>query len=154
MLATLERKSRQNLAEICLPDFCRQWTINRRILMSNKPYGTFIGSVTFSPLNDETQRYLESGTLHVPTTSSLAANRIYVWDRNLRIFFEDGCFFHQILTDGEEIRYECGSDRYRGRYNFDAWPIWEVTWSVTGPRKNYQLSSLYRPRTAYDRLKH
>ncbi len=145
MFAALEQKPRPNSANICLEDFCQQWTINRRISVSNKLYGIFAGSVTFSHRYDETRQYFESGTLHLFNAARLAASRIYIWDHNLRVSFVDGRFFHQIFADGREIQYECGLDRYRGRYNFDAWPIWEVTWTVSGPQKNYQLSTVYRP---------
>lgn len=57
----------------------------------------------------------------------------------------DGRLFHALdLASGHaEILHQCGSDQYRGRYRVLSDNRFAVTWHVTGPRKNYRLSTIH-----------
>lgn len=62
------------------------------------------------------------------------------------IRFPDGRLFHPLdLTDGTcAVRHPCGDDLYLGLYRaLDADRL-QVHWTVTGPRKDYALDSLYQ----------
>ena len=67
------------------------------------------------------------------------------------VIFDDGRDFHPWVT-GERVEHPCGADLYRGRIDVDATGRrWTVEWDVTGPTKDYTLSSvLTRPSAGGD----
>lgn len=73
----------------------------------------------------------------------MTAERRYRWDSDLRVFFEDGRFFHQVPRTGGATEHWCAPDMYRVRYRFARWPEWETVWRVIGPRKDYAMITRY-----------
>jgi len=88
--------------------------------------------------------YVERGEL-VMAQGRFAAERRYLWDRDLRVFFEDGRFFHQVPEAGGTASHWCDPDQYDADYDFSRWPDWQARWQVRGPRKAYVMVSRYRP---------
>ena len=86
--------------------------------------------------------YHEAGTLMTPY-GEFAAKRQYQWRPGLKVYFPDGRFFHQVPLDGAEAVHHCDPDLYRVSYDFADWPNFTTTWHVTGPRKDYDMSSAY-----------
>lgn len=90
----------------------------------------------------------ESGTLSIDGVqgSGMRAERRYLWRTDagwIAIHFEDGRPFHGIPLGvaRPEATHLCGSDRYAVRYDFGRWPEWTAVWRVTGPRKDYTMTS-------------
>ena len=62
----------------------------------------------------------------------MVAERRYLWDEKLNIYFEDGRFLYQVHALGEVAAHWCDPDRYDASYDFTDWPKWSCTWRVRG----------------------
>ena len=129
-------------------DFIGRWTITRqitdfRIIES----GTLEGEAQFAP-QDGGLLYTERGTLRFAGGAPMVAERSYLWtftDEAVLVAYADGAAFHSFARTGgaEATPHLCGADMYRGTYSFAAFPDWQVTWSVKGPRKDYRSVTHY-----------
>ncbi len=54
--------------------------------------------------------------------------------------FADGRPFHPWLP-GTDVEHPCAPDLYRGRVDLDLPSGWRVRWTVTGPAKDYTMST-------------
>lgn len=129
-------------------DFAGVWTISRQITdMRILESGTLQGEAEFTP-TDAGLHYHERGTLVFAGGAPVLAERSYQWtftEDAVHVAHGDGTPFHSFaLTGGPEATpHLCGEDMYRGVYSFVSFPDWRVTWSVTGPRKNYRSVTDY-----------
>ncbi len=126
--------------------FDKPWTLTRDII--NHHDGTaasLTGHADF--LNEEGGLFFtESGTLKLPH-GAFPATRRTRWHFNLsgiEMFFEDGRFFHGFSDTHRAARHLCGNDIYDVTYEF-APDVWTSRWRVTGPQKNYEMTSHYAP---------
>ncbi|SLN30310.1 hypothetical protein ROJ8625_01363 [Roseivivax jejudonensis] len=105
------------------------------------------GRVCFIPEQDAL-RYDEQVTMHLPGQKPIPGTRSYLWREgagSIEIAFDDGRPFHAIplgLTSPEAVHL-CDPDRYAVVYDFADWPVWGVTWEVSGPRKDYRMETLF-----------
>ena len=91
----------------------------------------------------------ETGTLILDGREMQASQR-YVWDRaegQLNVYFSDMRPFHSVPLGvaHPEAVHLCPPDRYAVAYDFETWPEWRSVWHVEGPRKDYRMTSHYRP---------
>lgn len=137
-----------------LLDFVGVWTISRKINdFAGGAMGRFAGQAQIAPSDDPAWpglTYHESGLLTLGRQAPLKAQRRYLWQQLapgvIEIRFQDGRPFHHLtLAPRAADRHHCAPDLYAVRYALSAWPRWSVSWRVTGPRKNYRMTSLYRP---------
>ena len=126
-----------------LSDFEGLWRVERVITPASGPAARFSGTALWAPEND-TLRYREDGQLHMAGQPAMKAEREYIWTRDLDVLFPDGRFFHTVPLDGTKTQHWCDPDTYSGRYNFDRWPVFHVTWAVKGPNKDYTSQTKYR----------
>ena len=94
--------------------------------------------------------YSETGQLQMAQGATFHAERVYFWavqGPRIAVFFEDGRPFHDFdpVAGGAATEHLCGQDWYRGGYDVSRWPDWQVTWEVTGPRKDYRSLTRYLP---------
>ena len=92
--------------------------------------------------------YAETGELTLSNGQKSLTSRTYIWNwakQGIDSYFDNGLFFHRIdLTCLKpSARHYCGQDRYNVEYNFSDWPLWDATWWVNGPRKDYEMHSQY-----------
>jgi len=127
-----------------LADFEGRWTITRSIVPKEGPSGCFEGHGLWSEDGDGLA-YVETGTLFLDGTPPMQAERRYHWASDLSVYFDDGRFFHLVPPTGGRTQHWCDPDTYKVDYDFANWPVFTVTWQVRGPRKSYQMTSLYRP---------
>ena len=125
-----------------LTDFLGTWSLSRVIRHGDGASGTFEGSATIER-DGAGALYSERGWLEMPGQGRFQAERRYRWDDALRVYFEDGRFFHQIPVEGGATGHWCDPDQYDVTYMFDDWPDWSSRWTVIGPRKNYVMTSRY-----------
>jgi hypothetical protein len=131
--------------------FAGRWTLRRDItdFLTGQP-GILHGTAALTHLGASGLTYAEAGALQMGAGRSLQATRRYVWQfdaQGVAVQFEDGAPFHRFVPglSGPGSDHPCGTDLYRVRYDFDAWPAaWGAVWRVTGPRKDYEMTSLYR----------
>lgn len=128
---------------LSLPDLIGDWRLCRDIAHGDGSSARFDGTARWQ-FQGQGAAYLEQGWL-VMDKARFAAERRYYWDDRLRVFFEDGRFFHQVPASGGETEHWCDPDSYHVRYAFEKWPDWSAIWSVHGPKKNYVMTSHYSP---------
>ncbi len=133
-----------------LQDFAGSWALARVIEdYRSGVQGELTGRVEFTP-DAEGLIYLETGTLQMAGQAPLQAERRYLWratETGITILFDDGRFFHTLPLTGGSAGHWCDPDQYDVVYDFSTWPDWTSRWRVTGPRKDYLMTSVYR-RTA------
>lgn len=125
-----------------LDEFEGVWDIARSIRPADGPVARFEGQGIWTPARGGLD-YAERGTLSVPGAAPMTAERRYHWTTELMVYFDDGRLFHQVPPGGGETRHWCDPDSYTGQYDFSAWPAFEVSWHVTGPRKDYVMHSRF-----------
>ena len=134
-----------------LEAFEGEWTIERAIedVRAGRS-GRFAGRAAFRPAAGGGLDYREEGTLLLDGAPAMAASRDYLWrdggDGVIEVRFGDGRFFHRFRPDAPSPAdvHLCDPDTYRVRYDFGRWPLWAAEWRVTGPRKDYAMTSVYR----------
>lgn len=131
--------------ERVLADFEGTWTIDRGIRHRDGIQGTFRGEAVWTP-DDDGLAYLERGTLCLPHSPPMQAERRYRWGTDLQVWFEDGRFFHQVPPAGGHTMHVCDPDTYSVDYDFSDWPLFRTRWSVQGPRKDYVMVSTFTRR--------
>lgn len=134
--------------------FAGRWTIARIFeVRRGGPDGRFDGTATFAPLGSDSLRYDEIGVLRLTGATPMRAERAYVWrfaGEGVAVTFADGRPFHRFVPAAVALGtdHACGDDLYRVTYGFADWPGWSSCWTVTGPRKDYTMTTRYRPACA------
>ncbi|MDW4496700.1 DUF6314 family protein [Sulfitobacter sp. D35] len=129
-----------------LDEFEGHWRLDRQIFHAEGPDALFEGEAVWIP-DGADFTYVETGVLRIPGQKPMRAERQYLWKQDLSVWFSDGRFFHKVPVFGGETEHWCDPDRYAVRYAFDDWPVFSVDWTVTGPRKDYRMHSVYEPWT-------
>ncbi len=127
-----------------LADFLGTWALEREIRDADGSTGVFEGRAVWT-VEAPGALCHESGTLSLPGQGRFHAERRYRWDADLLVYFEDGRPFHQVPPMGGTARHVCDPDLYIVTYDFADWPRWRTVWRVTGPRKDYRMSSRLAP---------
>jgi hypothetical protein len=127
-----------------LQDFKGRWRLQREIVHADAPDARFEGEAVWSEAGDSLA-YRETGRLTVTGHPPMETERRYLWRAGLRVYFDDGRFFHQVPPEGGEARHWCDPDDYHVVYRFEDWPEFETVWTVKGPRKEYRMISRYSP---------
>lgn len=114
------------------------------------------GNVTFTeerPVDSAGRiRWAEQGVMRrrgaeIPVTRTLfLVERAGEW----HVTFEDGRDFHP-WSPGAEVVHLCGADTYAGLVEPDPRHEgrWQVTWQVSGPRKDYTMVTRLRREAAH-----
>ena len=131
-----------------LADFEGRWQLRRRIRdFGPGPDGTFVGEARLTP-GGPGLRYEETGLLTLGG-ARVEGRQSYLWHQageEISVSFPDGRFFHRIGPGpAPGALHLCDPDTYRGAYDFRDWPVWTLTWRVTGPRKDYESVTTYSP---------
>jgi len=123
------------------------WRVNRQIEDRHAgQHASFTGDADFT--GDTELVYHEAGRLDLGGTE-LRAERHYTWrctDTGAEVLYADGSPFHTFsLAEGHaSAEHLCGEDLYRGAYVFENTENWRVTWTVSGPRKDYTSITGYK----------
>jgi hypothetical protein len=91
---------------------------------------------------------IEQGLLRLDGREAMASQRYALTFHGamVRVHFRDGSFFHdfELRASGYTTIYHCDPDQYVGRYRVLDPDVWSLTWCVRGPRKDYDMRTLYR----------
>lgn len=106
----------------------------------NAERGRVTGTMTLTPEGTRI-RWSEHGILEWRNTRNPAYRTLFLVPRpdGWFVTFEDGRDFHP-WRPGTQVRHPCGSDLYTGRIETEA-ERWSVSWTVTGPRKDYTMTT-------------
>ncbi|MGC0365315.1 hypothetical protein ABH922_003299 [Rhodococcus sp. 27YEA15] len=107
------------------------------------------GRTDLTATDDGRIRWYESGTLFDGDLQLQVFRTLFIekTDGQWAATFEDGRDFHR-WAPGEDVEHLCGADTYRGRIDVvpGAAATWTVVWTVTGPTKDYTMTThLTRP---------
>ncbi len=125
-----------------LAEFEGVWRIAREIVPDRGPPAHFEGQGVWAPAAGGLD-YAERGMLNMAGAAPMVAERRYFWGNDLSVYFDDGRFFHKVPAAGGEAAHWCDPDQYHVRYDFGAWPRFDVIWRVVGPRKSYRMTSRF-----------
>ncbi|WP_299659840.1 DUF6314 family protein [uncultured Ruegeria sp.] len=92
--------------------------------------------------------YDETVTLRIPGQPAMTGTRRYFWrdaGDQIAIHFDDDRYFHglRLGQTRSEDHHDCPPDSYDAHYDFSGWPRWTVRWTVSGPRKSYDMETKY-----------
>ncbi len=128
------------------------WEVRRTLDdRRNGARGSFEGRAIFAPGDAGALTYREEGRLALGGFETLAhQSYLYAFPAPRRahraeVRFADGRAFHALdLSNGHwSAEHVCGADLYRGRFRAEGADRWSVLWTVTGPRKDQSLESLF-----------
>lgn len=127
------------------------WSLDRVI----EGQATMQGIATFAPLDGARLAYREQGHLKLANGTIVQAEREYIFsnsDGGFQVFFKEEPLrlFHEILlsaSSGGELcgsaRHICNRDDYQSAYRFMPDGTFVVRHVVSGPRKDYAITSTY-----------
>lgn len=127
------------------------WSFNRVI----EGQGHMQGLATFTPLDAERLAYREQGRLRLLNGTELEAEREYVFcarDRGFDVYFKENPprLFHTIelaASDGGALSgsagHLCNLDHYQSTYAFCGDGGLIIRHVVSGPRKNYTMTTTF-----------
>jgi hypothetical protein len=127
-----------------LADFEGVWTLSRTIAHADGTRAAFEGRAIWSPACGGLD-YCETGQLRINGGAPVTAEQRHFWSGTGHVHFADGRYFHQVPLGGGASVHWCDPDRYDVHYDFTQWPRFSVVWRVKGPRKDYEMTSLYAP---------
>lgn len=103
-----------------------------------------VGETTIADAGDGRMRWYESGTLRDGDLELPVFRTLFLAERGPEwvVTFDDGREFHD-WAPGENVVHLCGADTYRGRIDVAAGDrsAWTVVWTVTGPSKDYTMTT-------------
>jgi hypothetical protein len=119
------------------------WTMARTI--DDRHAGeqaTVDGTSELSLLDDGRIRWAERGTLHRDAGDIPVSRVLFVEARDTGwwVTFDDGRDFHP-WAPGDEVVHPCAPDTYVGRIDADGTDRWTVEWRVSGPAKDYTMTT-------------
>jgi hypothetical protein len=126
------------------------WRIRRTI----DPEGVLNGTARFSALDGGWLLYAEEGELAIHG-GQFTAKRSYLFEPKpdgFAVWFdaEPRRLFHEIVLDGSEgghrtgsAEHLCRADLYRSLYSFEADGRFTIRHRVTGPNKDYTVTTTY-----------
>lgn len=130
--------------------FAGRWSMTRDIIHGDGLTGRLVGEAVIAPTGPGLWRYSESGELTLGASEPFRATRDYLWraaEKAIDVSFADGRPFHRIELSAltPATVHLCDPDRYAVAYDFTLWPEWSARWQVEGPRKDYTMTTTYRP---------
>lgn len=127
------------------------WSFNRVI----EGQATMQGIATFTPLDEKRLAYREQGHLRLSNGTELEAERAYIFsnsDGGFDVFFKENPprLFHAISLSASvggalsgSAGHLCNLDNYQSSYSFLADGRFVVRHVVSGPRKDYTMTTTY-----------
>ncbi|NVO55664.1 hypothetical protein HW561_07670 [Rhodobacteraceae bacterium B1Z28] len=134
-----------------ISDFEGQWHLKRVIQDAKAGQIVHADGQASLKRSDDGLIYEEEVTLCVPGQVPMKGTRRYQWreaEGAIAIYFEDGRYFHTLKLGLPRVldHHDCPPDSYDAVYGFSGWPCWNVRWTVSGPRKSYEMNTEYSPR--------
>jgi hypothetical protein len=91
----------------------------------------------------------ETGEMRLTGGPPMKAERRTIWREaagRIEVLFGDGRPFHSfdVAAIWAEARHDCTPDIYRVVYDFSMFPVWTSVWRVTGPQKDYVMTTEHR----------
>jgi hypothetical protein len=124
------------------------WIMTRRIRLRRTATRGFLAGRVSIRADGHRSSLDEQGLLRLDGREAMASQRYSLSYRGaaVQVHFRNGSFFHEfeLRAQGYTAIYHCGEDQYIGRYRVLDPDAWSLTWCVRGPRKDYDMRTLYR----------
>ena len=142
------------MPKLTCKDLIGRWSISR-LICDNLTHSirTFCGQAIIKQDNLHFH-YQEKGDLMLSKNISFSAEQSYIWkpisNSIFDIFFKNGNFFCTLdlkLANQRGVcsaKHLCEADLYVVDYDFSKFPVWSSLWTVSGPKKDYQIVSDFR----------
>lgn len=119
------------------------WDLSREIVEQPGDERSRVDGTTTLAADGDSIDWYETGTLSRRGLRTPVSRRLRIEPREDGWFvtFEDGRDFHP-WRPGEPVEHPCGADRYVGTIRRLDTDHWTVQWRVTGPRKDYVMTSV------------
>lgn len=133
---------------LTLADFAGTWRFRRHVAGPQGQTAARVAGLARFSRDAEGLVCDESGEMSVPGAAPMRAGRRTLWNiepGQIVIRFADGRPFHSFdpAAARPAASHECAPDLYRVAYDFSLWPHWQSIWRVTGPRKDYLMTTDY-----------
>lgn len=122
-----------------------RWSLDR--LIQDRYAGQdlrVIGTTELTLEQDGRIRWFDAGTLRRGNTTTPVQRTSYLVrdGADWQVTFEDGSPFHP-WQPGNDVEHPCAADLYRGRVDLSVVERghWYVLWTVSGPEKDYSMTS-------------
>lgn len=124
-------------------DLLGTWDLSREIVEHPDQHSSVVGSTSLTLESDGRIRWSETGTLTRQGLQSPVTRVLHLERRDTGWFvtFEDGRDFHP-WQPGSAVEHVCSPDLYVGTVERRSVDQWSVQWRVTGPSKNYTMTSV------------
>jgi hypothetical protein len=145
-----DRMAQEDHGAIAQPaDFLTgDWIMTRRIRFRGTAARGFLEGRASVRADGHQSSLSEEGLLTLDGREAMASQRYALTFRGavVQVHFRNGSFFHEfeLRERGYTAIYHCGADHYVGRYRVHDRDVWSLTWCVRGPRKDYDMRTLYR----------
>jgi hypothetical protein len=126
-----------------------EWALRRSLVdAASGRSGSFDGAAVVTP-DPAGADYREDGWLRWPSYAGPAGRSLryeYAAGGGLLVRFADGRPFHRldVAAGAARFRHDCGADVYLGTLVVLGPDEWHQDWSVRGPDKQLEISSVYR----------
>ncbi len=127
-----------------------QWRLQRYVEDRLGPARTVVGTLSLEADGTDRIRWREVGTMSwVDGETEVSRELTLVREPDgagWTVHFADGRVFHP-WRPGRQVHHPCGSDDYRGLVEVDPRDVhgaptgWSVRWDVTGPAKDYTMTT-------------
>ncbi len=123
-------------------DLAGSWRFDRVVEDRLGPVRHVTGTTELVVEDAERVRWSESGTLTWEGGETPVYRNLFVERRSdgWWVTFEDGRDFHP-WSVGQSVVHPCGADLYEGRIDVTATDAWTVVWVVSGPAKDYTMTT-------------
>jgi hypothetical protein len=123
-------------------DLLGSWRFRRTVDDRLGPDRHVAGTSDLTLEDDGRVRWSERGTMTWDGGSTPVSRTLFVEDRpdGWWVTFDDGRDFHPWEV-GDRVLHPCGADTYDGRIDVTGPDTWTVEWRVSGPAKDYTMTT-------------
>ena len=118
------------------------WSFERVIDDRLGPTRQVAGTTELTRQDDGRVRWSETGTMTWDGGATEVFRTLFVEARDdgWWVTFDDGRDFHPWSID-QQVVHPCGADTYTGRITMDEPQAWTIVWTVSGPAKDYTMTT-------------
>lgn len=124
------------------------WSFKRQVTGIFPEELTVEGQGYFTAGGQSNQRRYKEEGVYTRESQDIPFENTYLYElispQQCRVLFPDGRLFYELSNVYQEIQHLCGEDKYGGQFEVRGLYRWQLSWQVTGPRKSYEIHTVYR----------
>jgi hypothetical protein len=136
-------------APLRLADFAGDWRFARVVAERDGTETARVAGLARYTSGEGGLLCAETGEMRLTGGPPMKAERRTIWREaagRIEVRFGDGRPFHSFDAAAiwAEARHDCTPDIYRVVYDFSMFPVWTSVWRVSGPQKDYVMTTEHR----------